>query len=282
MRPAEEEISRLIIDSFAAKLRNNLSCDVAVVGGGPSGLVCSYFLAKQRVKTVLFERSGSLGGGIWGGGMMFNRIVIQSAARRLLDEFKIRYRSVNNSPTRSRDPAGNFSGQPSGTYLIADAPEVASALSLAALRAGVEIFNFITAEDVMVKTNRICGLVLNWTAVEKAGFHVDPLVIKARYVVDATGHESQVTKVLIRKLGSKPRRLAGYPLGERPMNAELGEREVVRNSREIFPGLFVSGMAANAVLGGHRMGPIFGGMLLSGERVARLILKKFHKKTSPE
>jgi len=31
-------------------------------------------------------------------------------------------------------------------------------------------------------------------------------------------------------------------------------------------------MAANATFGGPRMGPIFGGMLLSGEKVAREIL----------
>jgi thiamine thiazole synthase len=33
-------------------------------------------------------------------------------------------------------------------------------------------------------------------------------------------------------------------------------------------------MGANAVYGAPRMGPIFGGMLLSGEKAAKLILKK--------
>jgi thiamine thiazole synthase len=32
-------------------------------------------------------------------------------------------------------------------------------------------------------------------------------------------------------------------------------------------------MAANGVSGSFRMGPIFGGMLLSGEKAANLILK---------
>jgi thiamine thiazole synthase len=32
-------------------------------------------------------------------------------------------------------------------------------------------------------------------------------------------------------------------------------------------------MSANATFGNYRMGPVFGGMLLSGEKVADLILK---------
>jgi ribulose 1,5-bisphosphate synthetase/thiazole synthase len=34
-----------------------------------------------------------------------------------------------------------------------------------------------------------------------------------------------------------------------------------------------AGMSANAAFGGPRMGPIFGGMLLSGRRVSELILE---------
>jgi len=38
-------------------------------------------------------------------------------------------------------------------------------------------------------------------------------------------------------------------------------------------------MAANSVFGGLRMGPIFGGMLLSGQKVAGLIAERLpHKK----
>jgi len=38
--------------------------------------------------------------------------------------------------------------------------------------------------------------------------------------------------------------------------------------------LSVCGMCANAVFGGPRMGPIFGGMLLSGRKVAQELTKK--------
>ena len=45
----------------------------------------------------------------------------------------------------------------------------------------------------------------------------------------------------------------------------------MEGTKKLYPGLYVSGMAANNASGGARMGPIFGGMLLSGRKVARLI-----------
>ena len=52
----------------------------------------------------------------------------------------------------------------------------------------------------------------------------------------------------------------------------------VENTREYYPGLFACGMSANNVMGGYRMGPIFGGMLLSGQKVAKLIRASLKKK----
>jgi thiamine thiazole synthase len=57
------------------------------------------------------------------------------------------------------------------------------------------------------------------------------------------------------------------------MWAERGESALLEFSKEVYPGLVVSGMAANAVSGGHRMGPIFGGMMLSGERAAEVAME---------
>ncbi|OPY30646.1 MAG: putative ribose 1,5-bisphosphate isomerase [Methanocella sp. PtaU1.Bin125] len=58
------------------------------------------------------------------------------------------------------------------------------------------------------------------------------------------------------------------------MWADAGERELEIATREVYPGLIVAGMAANAVAGGHRMGPIFGGMLLSGAAAAQIAKEK--------
>ena len=55
---------------------------------------------------------------------------------------------------------------------------------------------------------------------------------------------------------------------------DVYKRQTVENTKEIYPGLFVSGMAANGVSGSFRMGPIFGGMLMSGKKAAELICEK--------
>ena len=88
----EIHISKAIIESFSRKFIDALDVDTAIVGGGPAGLVCGYYLAKAGKKVVLFEKKLSIGGGMWGGGMMFNEIVFQESAKPVLEEFGIRTR----------------------------------------------------------------------------------------------------------------------------------------------------------------------------------------------
>ena len=61
----------------------------------------------------------------------------------------------------------------------------------------------MSIEDVMIRENEdITGLVLNWSAeIEMGGLHVDPLTIRTKAVVDATGHDCEVVKVVERKVG---------------------------------------------------------------------------------
>jgi thiazole biosynthesis enzyme len=256
----ERMITQAIIDRYFQKLKENLSVDVAVVGGGPSGLVCSYFLARGGFKVTLFERKLSIGGGMWGGGMMFNEIVVQEEGKRILDEFGIRSRAYADG------------------YFTTDAIEAISTLCSKTSQSGVTIFNLISAEDLILRGNRVTGLVLNWTAVEMANLHVDPLTIDSKFVVDATGHATEVVSILERKNGVRLFTETGKIVGEKSLWAEAAERDTMANTREVFPGLYVCGMAANATFGSYRMGPIFGGMLLSGEKVAILITEELRKK----
>jgi len=256
MKLDEIIISKAIIESYKEKLIGALDVDVAIVGGGPAGMVAAYYLAKARKKIALFERKLSVGGGMWGGGIMFNEIVVQEKAKELLDEFDVKTRLYKDG------------------YYLADSIEAVSTICSKAVKAGAKIFNLISCEDVMVREKRVCGLVLNWTAVEMAKLHVDPITMRAKFVVDATGHAAEVVRIVERKSGIRLKTKTGKCLGEGSMWAEVAENTIVKNSKEVCPGLYVCGMCANAVFGGPRMGPIFGGMLLSGKKIANDIYRR--------
>ena len=249
----EVVISKAIAEEFLSEFCNFLKVDVAIVGGGPAGMTAGYYLAKAGKKVALYERKLSVGGGMWGGGMMFNKIVVQDEGKVILDELGIGSRKYQEG------------------YFVADAVEAVSTLCSVSVKAGLKIFNLVSVEDIILKEKRIEGLVINWSAVELANLHVDPMSLHTKAVIDATGHECGVVKIVERKLGGGLNTKTGKIVGEGPMSAEVGEKTIVENTDEVFPGLYVAGMAANAVYGSPRMGPIFGGMFLSGQKVAKII-----------
>ncbi len=168
----EVVISRAITESYTKDLLEAMELDVAIVGAGPAGMIAAYYLAKERIKTAIFERKLSIGGGIWGGGMMFNKIVVQEEGKEILDEFGI---------TTTEYQRG---------YYVAGAVELASTLCSLAVKAGAKIFNLISVEDVVIReADRVSGLVLNWSSVPLADLHVDPLAIRSKLVIDATWHD---------------------------------------------------------------------------------------------
>ena len=233
----EKNVSHGIISTYFNKLERNLDLDVAIVGGGPSGIVAAYYLAKAGLKVAQFDRKLSPGGGMWGGAMMFNQIVVQKEALHIIKEFDINYEQYSDN------------------LYVMDSVESTSALLYKAVHEGATIFNCYSVEDVVFKNNVVSGVVVNWTPVLREGMHVDPLNIMAKCVVAGTTD-------------------TGAVIGERSLDVVSGEEEVVNGTKEIYPGLFVCGMAASAVSGTPRMGPIFGGMLLSGKKVADLIIEK--------
>lgn len=255
----EEQISGAIVRSFFKKLEERLSLDVGIVGAGPSGLVAAKVLADAGLKVAVFESKLAPGGGTWGGGMLFNEAVVQTDAVPILDMFNIRTVDLGNG------------------YHTLDTVEMASGLIFGARKAGACIFNAMSVEDICVREGVVNGLVINWTPVRRLDMHVDPLVVTTRAVIDGTGHPSEIVRKAVDKAGLTIDSPTGGILGEKPMWMEDGERTTVLNTKRLFPGLYASGMAANNVQGGFRMGPIFGGMLKSGQKVAELILKDLGK-----
>jgi thiazole biosynthesis enzyme len=249
-------ISRAIVESYMQDFMGAMEVDVAVAGAGPAGLVTAYSLAKEGIKVVVFERQLRVGGGMSGGGMMFNRIVVQEEGKRILDEFEVSSEEYEKG------------------YYVADSLEAISTICSRAIKEGAKIFNLINVEDVMIREDdRITGLVLNWSAVSWSKLHVDPLTVRCKVAVDATGHDAEVCRIVAEKIGPKLRTKTGEVIGEKSMWAEKGEREILENTREVYPGLVVAGMTANAVFGSPRMGAIFGGMLLSGKKAARVAME---------
>ena len=119
----EKKVSQGIISTYFDKLERNLDIDVAIVGGGPSGIVAAYYLAKAGLKVAQFDRKLSPGGGMWGGAMMFNQIVVQEEALDIVKDFDINYK-----------PYGD------GLYVM-DSVESTSALLYKAVHEGATIFN---------------------------------------------------------------------------------------------------------------------------------------------
>lgn len=252
----EITISKAIIEGYMKDLLDVTELDVAIVGAGPSGMVAAYYLAERDIKTAIFEKRLSIGGGIWGGGMMFNKVVVQTEAKKILDKFNISVTEYQKD------------------YYVVNSIELASAICTQAIRAGAKIFNLISVEDVVIReSDRVSGLVLNWSTALMANLPIDPLAIKSKLVIDATGHPCEICHMVTEKVGGNLRTQTGKIMGEKSMWAEVAEKMLPENTKEVYPGLIAAGMAATAVFGLPRMGPIFGGMLLSGKKAADLAIE---------
>ncbi len=242
------KISRAIAGAYHAKISMHLESDVIIVGAGPSGLTAAYELAERGYRVTVVEKRLSPGGGIWGGAMGWNEVVVQDEALPVLEAAGVRTDRMHEG------------------LRTVDSMELAAALTVKAVQSGAAILNLIMVEDLAVRDGRVVGAVVNRTTIGGT-LPVDPLTLAGRAVIDATGHDAAVVQML-RKRGLVADPASAGIFGEAPMNAVEGERFVVDRVDEIYPGLWICGMAVCAVFGGPRMGPIFGGMLLSGRRVA--------------
>jgi len=249
MHMKETEISRVIIEQYTARLLDHLENDVIIVGAGPAGLAAAYYLAKAGAKTAVVDKKLSIGGGIWGGAAGYNVVTFED--KEIAAEI------------------GLSTKHEQGLY-TADAIEFATALGYQAKKAGAAIFNLTEVEDIVVKDETVKGVVVNNASIMTLRLHVDPFCICARYTIDATGHPAELAGMLKRR---KPDFLPGE-LQEYFMNVELSEAKVVEKTGQVYPGLYVAGMAVCDVFRLPRMGPIFGGMLKSGKKVAELINEK--------
>ena len=255
----EKEITRAIVTEFTQQFHEYVESDCIIIGAGPSGLVAGRNIAKAGKKVLIVERNNYLGGGFWIGGYLMNKVTVRHPGERLFDEIGVPYKSAGDG------------------LVVADAPHACARLIASACDAGAKIANMTMLEDLVVKEGRVCGAVINWAPISHLPREIcclDPVAIEAPVVIDATGHASEICHIVVDKLHGKLNTKGGGILGEKSMWADVAEKQIMENTKEVYPGLIVAGMAANAVYGTHRMGPVFGGMLLSGKRAAEVALER--------
>ncbi len=248
----EKEVTRAIVESFMRDFQKYAESDVIIVGGGPSGLMAARGLAERGVNTLVIERNNYLGGGFWIGGFLLNPITVRAPAHKILQELGV--------PVREHSP---------GLY-VASGPHACSKLIAAACDAGAKILNMTLIDDVVIREKRVAGVVVNWTpvtALPRELTCVDPVGLESKLVIDATGHDAAVVRLLERRGILK---VPGYGA----MWVERSEEAVVEHTSEVYPGLVVTGMAVSTTFGLPRMGPTFGSMILSGKRAAEVAQEK--------
>ena len=248
-RSSEKSVTKAIVAEFVRDMEEVAETDVIIVGGGPSGLMAAYDLARKGVKVVIVEKNNYLGGGFWMGGFLMNSVTIRAPAQEILDELGIKYREY--------EP---------GLYTV-PGPLACSKLIASACEAGAIVLNMVALDDVVLKDgNRVAGVVVNWAPVgylPKPVACVDPVSLEAKVVIDGTGHDASVARKL------EERGLLEIP-GCGAMWIEKSEDAVVERTGIVHPGLIVVGMSVSATYGLPRMGPTFGSMLLSGRKGAEI------------
>jgi thiazole biosynthesis enzyme len=248
----EKEITRAIVDEFTQQFHEYVESDCIIIGAGPSGLVAGRNIAKAGKKVLIIERNNYLGGGFWIGGYLMNKVTVRHPGEKIFDEIGVPYKTVSEG------------------LVVADAPHACAQLIASACAAGAKILNMTMLEDLVIKEEKVCGAVINWSPIASLPRQVaalDPIAIEAPVLIDATGHEA----VAVKKL---EQRGLIQTKGEGALWIEKSEDLIVEYTGEAYPGLIVTGMAVGTVYGLPRMGPTFGSMFLSGEVAAKVALEK--------
>src|SRR5918992_444649 len=256
---SEKEITRTVEEMFNETMREYTDSDVIMIGAGPAGLTAGIDLAKAGVRTLIIEQNNFLGGGYGVGGYMMNPVTVRAPAQKVWDDLGVPYRKVNE-----------------GLYATWG-PHACSKLIAATCDAGVRFLQLTKFDDLILKKNRVSGVVVNWMPVSALPRNitcVDPVALESKIVIDASGHDS----VAVRRLMDR-----GYVKwkGMDPMWVEGSEDAVVNYTDEVFPGLIATGMSVTETHGLPRMGPTFGAMLLSGKKAAEVALGKLKEIPSP-
>ncbi|KAG5634606.1 hypothetical protein H0H81_001400 [Sphagnurus paluster] len=260
--PIEEaQVSRAMIKRYFNTMYERAVSDVVIVGAGSAGLSCAYQLATMHpeLKITLLEASVAPGGGAWLGGQLMSPMVIRKPADGFLREIGVDY-------------------EDEGAFVVVKhaALFTSTLLSKVLAKPNVVMMNATAVEDLIIHEDfrgeqRVAGVVTNWTLValnHDTQSCMDPNTITAPVVISATGHDGPMGAFSAKRLVS-----AGLKkeLGNmRGLDMSRAEPAIVNSTREVIPGLILTGMELSEHDGCNRMGPTFGAMIASGIKAAHV------------
>lgn len=259
--PIEEaQVSRAMIKRYFETMYDRAISDVVIVGAGSAGLSCAYHLASTRpdLKVTIIEANVAPGGGAWLGGQLMTPMVIRKPADRFLQEIGVPF-------------------EDEGAFVVVKHAALFTSTLLSKVLAfpNVVMMNATAVEDLIIHEDfkgqqRVAGVVTNWTLValnHDTQSCMDPNTITAPVIVSATGHDGPMGAFSAKRLVS-----AGLlkELGNmRGLDMNRAEPAIVNNTREVAPGLIMTGMELSEHDGSNRMGPTFGAMIASGIKAAK-------------
>nr|XP_043619469.1 thiamine thiazole synthase, chloroplastic [Erigeron canadensis] len=254
----EAIVSREMTRRYMTDMITYADTDVVVVGAGSAGLSCAYELSKNpNVQVAIIEQSVSPGGGAWLGGQLFSAMVVRKPAHHFLDELEIEYDEQED-------------------YVVIKHAALFTSTIMSKLLAkpNVKLFNAVAAEDLIIKGGRVGGVVTNWALVamnHDTQSCMDPNVMESKVVVSSCGHDGPMGATGVKRLRSVGM-IESVP-GMKALDMNTAEDEIVKMTREVVPGMIVTGMEVAEIDGSPRMGPTFGAMMISGQKAAHLALK---------
>ncbi|CAN6207132.1 unnamed protein product [Urochloa humidicola] len=254
----ESIVSREMTRRYMTDMITHADTDVVIVGAGSAGLSCAYELSKDpSISIAIVEQSVSPGGGAWLGGQLFSAMVVRKPAHLFLDELDVAY-----------DEAEDY------VVIKHAALFTSTVMSRLLARPNVKLFNAVAVEDLIVKQGRVGGVVTNWALVSMnhdTQSCMDPNVMEAKIVVSSCGHDGPFGATGVKRLQDIGM-ISAVP-GMKALDMNTAEDEIVRLTREVVPGMIVTGMEVAEIDGAPRMGPTFGAMMISGQKAAHLALK---------
>ncbi|KAL0027404.1 hypothetical protein WJX79_009232 [Trebouxia sp. C0005] len=209
------------------------------------------------------------GGGAWLGGQLMSAMVVRKPAHNLLDELNVPY-------------------QDEGDYVVIKHASLFTSTLLSKVLAApnVKLFNATACEDLIVREDPVSGryvggAVTNWTLVSlnhDTQMCMDPNVIESKVLVSSTGHDGPMGASGVKRLARLG--MVDAAPGMSALDMNTAEDMIVRNTREVVPGMIICGMEVAELDGAPRMGPTFGAMFMSGQKAAHCAINSLNRQNA--